>query len=454
MPGQQPTTVDSIGAMVDHARHHTSPRHRGEVVNTLLDTVGVAVAARYAPSVEIVREWAAGCPGEVPVWGTHLRLAADRAALVNGTASHALDYDDAGLSMPLHPSAVLWPAVLALAGPETHFETLLAAVESGHVIIRALSDVLPIQEHYDRGWHASSTLGVLAAAAVGSAVAGLEHEEAAHAVGLAASTAAGSLANFGTMTKPLHVGRAAQDAVAAVQLAAAGFTSDPTELDAPRGFLRRYGNPTGADLHTRLEHWAEEWPQDCAVKRYSSCFGTHRAVLAAVRLHPEVDGRAIESVVVEAHPSTLRPLIDRTPTTGDEARFSMEFTVAHALRTGSLGPGDFTPLTIAAARGLMDVVHVIPAEKLTGTDADGGRFARVAVTLTDGTLLERTVTLQDPADRPNDADVDAKVVACLRAADVAAEIADGFPARMRALRAGTAADLDPLLSHQLSEEKS
>ena len=112
----------------------------------------------------------------------------------------------------------------------------------------------------------------------------------AHAVGIAASTAAGGLANFGTGTKPLHVGLAARDAVTAVGLARAGMTSNLRELDAANGFLARYGDPgaaVGADLRERLEHWSAHWVADTVPKRFPSCFGTHRAVTAAVDLHAQ-----------------------------------------------------------------------------------------------------------------------------------------------------------------------
>jgi len=447
--------------MVELALGHNAPRACAAVVDTLVDTVAVTVAGQRTETVRTLRRWLDREPatGDAALWGTGERAAPSRAALVNGTASHALDYDDAGLTMPIHPSAVLWPAVLALATPRTPTARLLAAVEAGHVLIRALADVVPIGAHYDRGWHATSTLGVLAATAAAAAVAGLTPEQAGHAIGIAASTAAGSLANFGTMTKPLHSGRAAADAVTAVGLARAGFTANPAELDDPRGFLARYGAPAeqAADLGERVSRWRDAWVGDCAVKQFAACFGTHRALAAVVRLRPEVpDLDRVERIRVEAHPATLRPLRTGLPATGDEARFSMAFNVAHALRTGGVGPGDFTPEAIAANADLMSRVDTVAADAPSdGEDLGGRRFARVEITLSGGRTVARTVTLDTPEDRPEAAAIDDKLVRCLTAVGVESETAAGLPARVRAAAAApSAAGLADVLSLHLIEEES
>lgn len=446
------------GLMAAFALGHTLPRAGAAVVDTLVDTVAVTIAGQQTDTVRTLRRWLDVEPsaGEAPVWGGGGRLAPSRAALVNGTAAHALDYDDAGLTMPIHPSALLWPAVIAVSSPQTPTARLLAAVEAGHVLIRALGDVVPISTHYDRGWHASSTLGVLAATAACAAVAGLSEPQTRTALGIAASTAAGSLANFGTMTKPFHLGRAASDAVQAVGLARAGFTANMDELDDARGFLARYGAPTGAaDLGERIAYWRDAWVGDCAVKQFAACFGTHRALAAAVRLRPEIDGLDdVRQIRVEAHPATLRPLRAELPTTGDEARFSMAFNVAQVLRAGGVGPGDFTREAIAENADLMARVRTVGLEAPSdGTDLGGRRFARVEVDLADGRTLARIATLDEPTDRPDPAAIDDKLVRCLTAVGVAAHRAEGLPARIRAAAAAPSATaLDAVLSLHLIEE--
>lgn len=399
--------ADTTATLVSFASDHVLGE-RDAVVSTLVDTVGVTFAGQDTAPVKAVRAWLEPSTGSAVVWSTTSRCTPASAALVNGTAAHALDFDDAGLTMPIHPSAVLWPAVLAVAPKGTGMERVLAAVEAGHVLFRAIADRLPMSTHYGRGWHASSTIGRIAATLSCARVVGLDEVRTAHAVGIAASTASGSLANFGTGTKPLHVGLAARDAVTAVGLAAAGLTANPHELDAPNGFLARYGDPAaadGVDLRERLEHWSAHWVADTVPKRFPSCFGTHRAVTAAVDLHAGgVSADDVRSVHVEAHPSTLEPLLDHEPASGGEAKFSMAFTVARALQTGGLGLADFTDdtlLTDPVIRRLSDATTVVGAEAPTagdGPELAGRRFARVVVTTADGTEHARLVTLEDPAD--------------------------------------------------------
>ena len=149
----------------------------------------VTFAGQETEPVRAVRTWVEPSAGPAVVWSTTGRCAPSSAALVNGTAAHALDYDDAGLTMPIHPSAVLWPSVLAVAPDGTPVTTVLAAVEAGHVLFRVLADLLPMDVHYRRGWHATSTLGRIAATLACARVLGLDPERTAHAVGIAASTA-------------------------------------------------------------------------------------------------------------------------------------------------------------------------------------------------------------------------------------------------------------------------
>jgi 2-methylcitrate dehydratase PrpD len=157
------------------------------------------------------------------------------------------------------------------------------------------------------------------------------------------------------------------------------------------------------DLRERLEHWSAHWVADTVPKRFPSCFGTHRAVAAAVDLHHAgVTADDVEKVLVEAHPSTLEPLLDRVPATGGAAKFSMAFTVARALQTGGLGLADFADDTLLAdpvIRRLSDATTVVAVDAPTaGPGLAGRRFARVVVTTADGTEHARVVTLEDPAD--------------------------------------------------------
>ncbi|MFM6848195.1 MAG: MmgE/PrpD family protein [Terrabacter sp.] len=366
------------------------------VLTSLVDTVAVAVAGGGTPVggalLSLLESEPA--PGECSIWGSDRRVGPSAAALVNGTAAHALDWDDASPTMPMHPGAVLFPALLARAGvtPVTT-DRFVSAYAVGSAVFRAVSEVLPLDVHYGRGWHNTSTTGRLAATAAVASLAGLDVETTRHAIGLAASTASGSLANFGTMTKPLHAGLAARDAVTAVALAERGLTSRTTQLEAPGGFFALFGETdatTLAQLPERLRRWEDRWSDDWAIKRYPSCYATHRAIDAVLDLRPGLDLTAISSVEVIVHRGGLKPLLTHLPGSGLEGKFSLPYTVARALRTGLVRLADFSDEAVLdpGVRSLMDAVLVRegadpddpastePFTVLTVRTKDGGTHTR------------------------------------------------------------------------------
>lgn len=381
------------------AVHEPPERHAEHVARALVDTVACGLAATGTRAETLVRDWASRehAPGAATVWTTGEPLAPAGAALINGTAAHVLDWDDVSPACVLHPSAVLLPALLADAetrgadGPR-----LVAAYDTGAAVFRALASALPGAEHYRRGWHTTSTVGRLAAVAALASLRRLGGDATRHALGVAASQAAGSRANFGSDTKPLHAGLAARDALLAVELAAAGFTANPDELDASAGFLARYGEPAAggaASLAAELERLRADWPRDWALKRYPSCYATHRAIDAALALRERAGGAVSGPVDVAVEPGGLRPLLERDPSTGAEARFSMAYTVATALVHGDVGLARFDDEAIVdpAVRALMASVTAHESETPPTGDAsyDDG-YAVVALGSGERCRVERT----------------------------------------------------------------
>lgn len=431
---------------------HAAPERMPALVRSLVDTVAVALPG--LDEVLSVERWAATEPtqGRSTVWGRGATVAASRAALLNGTAAHALDYDDAVPAMPLHPSAVLWPAVLAAA--EAHGATwadALAAVDVGNAVVRAITETLPSDDHYGRGWHTTSTVGRIAAVAALTRLLALDEGAARHALGIVASTAAGSRAAFGTTTKPLHAGLAAHDAVVAVGMALAGVDADPDQLDHPMGFLAQYGvGGPRPDFSARLEHWASTWPASWSLKQFPSCYGTHYAVDAALLVGPEL-GTApdVTAITVRVHPGSLRPLLGRRPATGPEGRFSLEYTVASALHDGSLGLDSFTDTAlhrpaVARMQGLVVVeADAAPADLPV---VAGTPYAHVRVVLADGSEHARLVTTThgDAADPLTDDELDAKARSCARAAGWSSDGASALIATLRGTEHGSAVDLSAL----------
>jgi 2-methylcitrate dehydratase PrpD len=384
------------------------------VARVLADTVAVAVAGVREQACRILLDWVASeqTTGKTQVWGHDLALAPSQAALVNGTAAHALDWDDAVPSMPMHPGAVLLPAIVAqLSEAPATGADLVHAYDIGSAVLRAVSEALPIDVHYGRGWHNTSTTGRLAAVAALAYLARLDEEQTRRALGIVSSAVAGSLANFGTMTKPLHAGEAARDAVMAVALAQRGFTAHPHQLEAPKGFFALYGDPADLTaLPVRLAHWEHAWVEDWALKRHPSCFATHRAVDAALSL--EADPARIAAVTVSVPAPSTSPLLLDPPQTGLAGKFSLDYTVARALATGPPTLADFTDEAVhdPAVRRLMDGLTLERRDP-----AGPGAHTRVEITLADGTVrrAETEVTYGDASNPLTDDDLAAKFTAAL-----------------------------------------
>ncbi len=416
--------------------------HRAEVARALIDTVSVALGSAGSAGETILRDWSRtqSPSGPATVWTSGEPTSASNAALVNGTAAHLLDFDDISPSMPLHPSAVLMPALVAAAeaegGQAAAPENFTAAYDVGAAAFRALADLLPQHVHYARGWHSTSTVGRLAAVAALARLGGLDVETTRHALGLVSSLAAGSRPNFGSMTKPLHAGAAARDAVMAVELARAGFTANPEELEAPNGFLERYGDPQLAPvgsaaqtLDERLEYWTDAWVQDWGLKRYASCYGTHRGIDATLELRRQHPGDLPVSVKATLHRRGTRPLRRTAPTSGTEAKFSLEYVLAVAYLRGRVTLEDFTEQAFAdkQVRDLMGRVQVGesdqppvgPAEYSTG-------FTVVEASFADGSTRAARVDITHGqyADPLTDAELREKSGECVRAGGYPAELAD------------------------------
>ena len=322
----------------------TVPNDAAAIVSSgFVDTAATLIAGRSEPVVNIVREYLAdriGAHGEATVlFGTTRARAAD-AALINGTAAHALDYDDVALGG--HPSTVLVPAVLAegetlgATGAELIRGYLLGYEVWAELIGR---DADP---HHVKGWHPTAVFGAVAAAAAVAALRRLPFEIARHAIALAGSMAGGLVANFGTMTKPFHAGRAASAGIEAVRLALRGMTAAPDAMEHHAGFLSAISPHGRLDLERpadRLGYDLRIRESGLSVKQYPICYATHRVidgVIDAARrenLHPE-QVAAVHAQIGKTQASMLR---NHAPQTGLEAKFSLEFAVASSLVAQEVG---------------------------------------------------------------------------------------------------------------------
>jgi 2-methylcitrate dehydratase PrpD len=229
---------------------------------------------------------------------------------------------------------VLVPALLAVAEQRgSGGRAVLDAYWAGLRVALAVAAGFDLPNHYRRGWHSTGTVGPLAATAAVARLRGLDVPAARQALGLAASFAAGSRQNFGTTTKALHVGRAAELAITAVELVAAGATADPDQLEGPLGYFALFG---GAPADQAAVARALDQAPDTAVtvKMHPCCFQSHRAVDAALAAHEEIAGAPLASVVVTVQPGGAAALIHDRPRTPLEAKFSAPYIVATALTSG------------------------------------------------------------------------------------------------------------------------
>ena len=356
----------------------------------LLDTLGVALAGSREESARAVAAWLADQDGrpEAVVLGRALRLPAADAALANGTAAHALDFDDVSLPMRGHPSAPLLPAVLALGEASgSSGRDILTAFVLGFEVEAKLGRAIG-GPHYALGWHATSTLGTLGAAAACARLLRLDAGRTQMALGIAASLASGLQQNFGSMTKPLHAGWAARSGVVAAQLAARGFSADARALDGPSGFLRAMSGGAEPDL-TPLDALGEPLEivsPGVGVKLYPCCYATHRAIDAALELRAG-NGIApgdVAGVRVEVNRGGLMPLRAQPPVTGLEGKFSLEYCLAAALIDGAVGLDAFSDEAVRrpAARDLVSRVRI--EEGAQAGEFPIGGYAEVRIALRDG----------------------------------------------------------------------
>ncbi|HEY3872095.1 MAG TPA: MmgE/PrpD family protein [Actinocrinis sp.] len=362
-------------------------------IRSVLDTVGVLLAGLGEPVVRIVAAELVGGPGPATLLGQGRTASAADAALFNGTAAHALDYDDVHSHLRGHPSACVLPAAFAaaehagLTGAGL-LDAYVIGVEVECGIGRAFGP-----SHAARGFHSTSTLGVLGAAAAAARALGLDAGETAAALGIAASSASGLRRNFGTATKPLHAGNAARAGVVAALLAGAGVAAAP---DIVESFVDAFNSDDdGApDAIGRLgAPWAIVDP-GMSIKKYPCCNRGHRAVDAVLDIVRALDAAAGEVAAVEVRmpagqvdpDGRVGPMTYPVPRTGAEAKFSMPYVVAAAIVDRGLPINAFTDDGIhrPAVQDLLAKVHPVNRD-------DTDDHVEVVMTLHDGRACGRRV---------------------------------------------------------------
>ena len=258
-----------------------------------------------------------------------------QAALVNGYMGHALDFDDVHSDVRGHPSTVILPTLLSLsADGQVTGRRFLQAYIVGVEIMARLGQAIG-NSHYLRGWHNTSTLGIIAAAGAGGFLKGFSSVQLAQTLGFAATQASGLRNQFGTETKPLHAGLAAKSALLAIQLTTSGFKGTESTFDGKLGFFSVYGEGDQDAEDILLSNWGNSWKivtPGMWFKQYPFCSAAFHAADAAMELAPHIQNPdEIKKVCVLFPPNGDAALIQKSPSTGEQGRFSVEYVVALVL---------------------------------------------------------------------------------------------------------------------------
>ena len=359
----------------------------------LLDWFGVTLAGSREPLTRILRDEALAEGGNprATLVGTGECVSLNQAALINGAASHALDYDDVQWAMSGHPTVPVLPALLAL-GEERNAsigDVLTAFVAGVEMECRLGQAVLP--GHYATGFHATGTLGTFGAAAACAHLLGLGRDEWLMAIGIAGAQAAGLKSMFGTMCKPFHAGKAAANGLLAAQLAARGFTSNPSAIEAPQGFAATQ-TPT---FHP--ERALSEDPglavRSVLFKYHAACYGTHETIEGVLRLKHDnaVQPGQVTQIRLSVPAGNLAMCNIEAPVTALEGKFSLRFTAALALARDDTSEAAFTDPSV----GEHDLVELRNRVVVEGT-APPNSGTEVTLVLTDGRELRQRVNLNIP----------------------------------------------------------
>jgi 2-methylcitrate dehydratase PrpD len=400
----------TLAQFVVDSRYDAIPEKvRHEAKRSVLNWLGCAIGASRHEGIDIVLSALAGFsgPAQATVLGRGDRLDIMHAALLNGISSHMFDFDDTHLKTVIHPSGPVASALLALAEykPMSGADFLHAFILGVEVECRIGNAVYP--SHYDVGWHITGTAGVFgAAAAVGRALK-LNTQQMTWALGIAATQSSGLREMFGTMCKPFHPGRAAQNGMTAAFLASKNFTSSERGIEAPRGFANVLATARNYDEITGK--LGQSW---------EVALNTYKPFACGIVIHPIIDGCVqlrnehklksadIEGIALKVHPLVLELTGKKTPQVGLEGKFSVYHSAAVAIIHGEGGEDVYSDACVRdpEVTTLRDKVSA-EVDKSVHEDA-----AHIAIRLKDGRVLTKHVehAIGSLARPMSDADLEAK----------------------------------------------
>jgi 2-methylcitrate dehydratase PrpD len=401
--------TQDLGRFVADVSFERLPNEAADVARIgFIDCIATMIAGAGDPAPQLLRKALQPTGGDATLYFTGEHAPAPEAAWINGTAGHALDYDDVA-SLRGHPSTVLVPAILAegealgasgrdmltayVAGYETWAE--LAWRDPGH--------------HHRKGWHPTGIFGPIGAAAACASLRRLDAQRATFSLALAASQSSGIMANFGTMTKPFHAGRSAHSGLIAARLAEIGFTASPDALEHPQGFLSAVSPAGEVDRESPADTLGKQWrivKYRLGIKKYPACYCTHRALDAILELltHRPIKPEEIARIAVSLSDTHSLILRNHRPQTGLEAKFSMEFAMASAVIARRAGLAEYTDGFVRRS-DVQDLMHRVVIETNQNYDPEvsgASLWDQVRVDLAAGGTIEseRVHRAKGHSDRP------------------------------------------------------
>jgi len=429
-------TTAAAAAFVENVSLNSIPAEALRVgTRCLLDGLGLYVAGSEEHSVRILIEEAeetGGRPEALLLGRGDKKVPAVMAARVLGTAGHAHDWDDSQVSLDpahvygllTHPTIPPLSAALAMAQrlgggiDVVSGKTFMLAFLTGFEVECKISEWM-LPQHYLRGMHSSATVGTFGAYAAAAKLLGLNADRLRHGFGIAASFAAGIRCNFGTMTKPLHVGRAAENGVTAALLAARGFTADPDSLDGPWGFFAVQGGGVSAEKIS--QGFGKSWSiidPGVSIKPYPCGVLTHPTIDLMLKLVTEHDVKPndIEAVKVYAGSNILKPI--RYPVAANhlQAKFSLPAALAMVALARQAGKREFSDEFVGTAP-----MQAMQRRISTELDAEIEKLgfdkmrSRIVIRLKDGRTVEGWADERyrgGPENPLSDAELEAKARSC------------------------------------------
>lgn len=396
--------------VIDNTADCLTGEHLRLARRCVLDGLAVSLGGSQQPGMAPLGRYILTLGGAAqarPLGAAGRRLPAHLAALWTGTAGHAMDWDDTqlaegpgrpyGLLMhptmpPLAASLSLIDMVAAESGEPVSGARFLTAFATGFEVGCKIAEAIN-PDHYMRGFHTSGTIGAFAATASAAKLLDLDADATARAIGIAASCSAGIRANFGTMTKPFHVGRAAENGVTAALLAREGFSANSEALDGKWGYLTIAG--PGGDPALVRDRFGDPFSMvspGVSIKPYPSGVLTHPSMDAMLFLMREknIAPQDIETVLLSAGSNVLGPIRFRIARTELEGKFSFAFLLAAIALRGRCGKDEFVDSFVASDEciAMQERIETEFSQEIEDMGWDRIR-SRVRITTRDGTVHER-----------------------------------------------------------------